>query len=143
MSRGGTPTDNPIIEALNGWMKEELYVDFDLAHCDDVPKLLDEYVRYFNEQRLAAALDYKSPIQYRTESGFWSIPFSIVYFYLTSALVIPFDYVNAEWLPKAVQNTADIRKKQTNRSLSKYREIWIYVGVDIGSWKMWVNSQQK
>ncbi len=51
-------------------MKEELYADFDLAHCDDVPKLLDDYVRYFNEQRLAAALDYKSPIQYRTESGF-------------------------------------------------------------------------
>ena len=25
-------------------------------------------------------------------------------------LVIPFDYVNAEWLPKAVQDTADIRK---------------------------------
>ena len=70
MSRGGTPTDNPIIEALNGWMKEELYEDFDLAHCDDVPKLLDDYVRYFNEQRLAAALDYKSPILYRTESGF-------------------------------------------------------------------------
>lgn len=24
MSRAGTPTDNPVIEALNGWMKEEL-----------------------------------------------------------------------------------------------------------------------
>ena len=33
-------------------------------------------------------------------------------------LVIPFDYVNAEWLPKAVQNTADIRKKQTNRDMT-------------------------
>lgn len=51
-------------------MKEELYMDCDLAHCDDVPKLLDKYVRYFNEQQLAAALGYKSPIQYRTESGF-------------------------------------------------------------------------
>ena len=30
-SREGTPTDNPIIEALNGWMKEELYLDFGLA----------------------------------------------------------------------------------------------------------------
>ena len=27
-------------------------------------------------------------------------------------LVIPLDYVNADWLPKAVQDTADIRKKQ-------------------------------
>ena len=70
MSRGGTPTDNPIMEALNGWMKEELFLDFDLAHTEDVPKLLDEYVQYFNSQRPAAALDYKSPIQYRTELGF-------------------------------------------------------------------------
>ena len=29
-----------------------------------------DIVRYFNEQRRVAALDYKSPIQYRTESGF-------------------------------------------------------------------------
>ena len=27
-------------------------------------------------------------------------------------LVIPFDYVHAEWLPKAVQDTADIRKRK-------------------------------
>ena len=27
-------------------------------------------------------------------------------------LVIPFDYVNADWLPKAVRDTADIRKKK-------------------------------
>ena len=27
-------------------------------------------------------------------------------------LVIPFDYVGAEWLPKAVQDTARIRKKR-------------------------------
>ena len=27
-------------------------------------------------------------------------------------LVIPFDYVAAEWLPKAVQDTADFRKKR-------------------------------
>ena len=58
------------MEALNGWMKEELFLDFDLAHTEDVPKLLDEYVQYFNSQRPAAALDYKSPIQYRTELGF-------------------------------------------------------------------------
>lgn len=27
-------------------------------------------------------------------------------------LVIPFDYVNAEWLPRAVQDTADRRKAE-------------------------------
>ena len=70
MSRGGTPTDNPIIEALNGWMKEELYLDFDLDHAQDVPTLLDQYVFFFNNQRRHAALGYKSPVQYRTELGF-------------------------------------------------------------------------
>ena len=70
MSRGGTPTDNPIIEALNGWIKEELYLDFGLAHTDNVPALLDAYVQFFNNDRPAAALAYKSPVQYRSERGF-------------------------------------------------------------------------
>ena len=70
MSRVGTPTDNPIIEALNGWMKEELFLDFDLAHAKDVPELLDIYVDFFNNHRPAAALGYKSPVQYKTELGF-------------------------------------------------------------------------
>ena len=70
MSKGGTPTDNAIMEALNGWIKEELYLDFGLETAEDVPKLLDEYVYYFNNRRPAAALDYKSPVQYKTELGF-------------------------------------------------------------------------
>ena len=85
MSRGGTPTDNPIIEALNGWMKEELYLDFDLAHSHDVPALLDAYVYFFNNHRPAAALGYKSPVQFKTERGFWQIFLFSVYFCLTSA----------------------------------------------------------
>lgn len=30
-------------------------------------------------------------------------------------LVIPLDYVHADWLPRAVQDTADIRKRQGSR----------------------------
>ena len=70
MSKVGTPTDTAIIEALNGWIKEELYLDFSLETAEDVPKLLDEYVYYFNNRRPAAALGYKSPVQYKTELGF-------------------------------------------------------------------------
>ena len=95
MSRGGTPTDNPIIEALNGWIKEELYLDFDLAHTLDVPALLDAYVLFFNTTVL--------PLPWATEAPFSSKPngasdkysFS-VYFLLTSALVkirLPFLYI--------------------------------------------------
>ena len=70
MSREGTSTDNPIIEARNGWVKEELYLDFRLATTDDVHLLLDRYVYYFNNRRSAAVLGYKSPVQYKTKLGF-------------------------------------------------------------------------
>ena len=70
MSRGDTPTDNPIIEALNGWIKEKLYLDFDLANAKDVPALLNSYVFFFNNKRRSASLVYKSPAQFRTERGF-------------------------------------------------------------------------
>ncbi len=70
MSRIGTPTDNPIMEALNGWIKEELYLDFDLRHTDDLNGTLDHFVTDFNHHRLAAALGYKSPVQFKIEQGF-------------------------------------------------------------------------
>ena len=58
MSREGTPIDNSIIEAVNGWVKEELYLDFRLASTADLPLLLDKYVHYFNNRRPAAALGF-------------------------------------------------------------------------------------
>ena len=70
MSRLGTPTDNPIIESLNGWMKEELKIDFNLYRTKDIHKTIKEYIHYFNNDRLAYSLKYKSPVQYRTELSF-------------------------------------------------------------------------
>lgn len=70
MSWGRTPSDNPITEALNSWIKEELYLDFNLAKAYDVPILWNQYVEYFNTERPAATLGYKSPVQYKTELGF-------------------------------------------------------------------------
>ena len=70
MSRVATPTDNPINESLNGWIKQELYLDFGLANAEDVQKLIDDYVRYFNSSRLAYSLNYKTPKLYKQELGF-------------------------------------------------------------------------
>lgn len=70
MSRAATPTDNPVMESLNGWMKEELILDFGLMIADDIQVVLNRYVHYFNYDRPAYALDYKSPVQYKTEQGF-------------------------------------------------------------------------
>lgn len=33
MSRAGKPTDNSVNEALNGWIKEELTIDFGIERC--------------------------------------------------------------------------------------------------------------
>ena len=38
MSRAGTPTDNPIIESLNGWMKAELILDFGISKVSNFKK---------------------------------------------------------------------------------------------------------
>lgn len=70
MSRAGTPTDNPINESLNGWIKEELFIDFDLKHSNDIPNLIKLYINYYNNERPSYALNYKTPIQFKIESGF-------------------------------------------------------------------------
>ena len=70
MSRAGTPTDNPIIESLNGWMKAELLLDFGAPKSSNLADTLERYVHYFNYERPAAALNYKTPIQFKTELGF-------------------------------------------------------------------------
>lgn len=46
-SRPGKPTDNPVMESADGWVKEELAIDFGLGDAEirDVPALIDRYVR--------------------------------------------------------------------------------------------------
>lgn len=41
MSQTGTPTDNPVNESLNGWIKEESFIDFNFGHAKDVPNLIN------------------------------------------------------------------------------------------------------
>ena len=68
MSRAGKPTDNPVNEALNGWIKEELFMDFQIGRCwtrDEFCEVMDRYVKYYNEQRPCYALDYDTPANYR------------------------------------------------------------------------------
>ena len=64
MSRAGTPTDNAAMESINGWIKEELRLDFHLKG-EDVEHEIDEYIKFYNEKRPAYALNYLTPKQYR------------------------------------------------------------------------------
>ena len=65
MSRAGTPTDNAAMEAINGWIKAELFTDFHVTGERDVAAEVDEYIVSFNEQRPAYSLNYLTPLQYR------------------------------------------------------------------------------
>jgi transposase InsO family protein len=69
MSRAATPTDNPVIEALNGWIKSELKYNLRINEYSDINTAIELYVNYFNHSRPAWRLDYLSPIEYRTLKG--------------------------------------------------------------------------
>lgn len=65
MSRAGTPTDNAAMEAINGWIKAELFMDFHVTGQKPVREEIDDYIIFFNEQRPAYSLGYLTPRQYR------------------------------------------------------------------------------
>ena len=65
MSRAGTPTDNAAMEAINGWIKAELFMDLHVTGEKTVQAEIDDYILFFNEQRPAYSLNYLTPKQYR------------------------------------------------------------------------------
>lgn len=73
MSRAGTPTDNAAMEAINGWIKAELFEDLHVTGDRPVQDEIDDYIVFFNEQRPAYSLNYLTPKQFRE-----SFPSSLV-----------------------------------------------------------------
>lgn len=68
MSKAEKPTDNPVNEALNGWIKEELIIDFGIERCRekrDFQEALENYVKFYNEQRPCFAVGYDTPSNYK------------------------------------------------------------------------------
>ena len=70
MSRASTPTDNPVIESKNGWIKKEMHIDFDKNNYNTVQEFIDDIVYDNNYFRPSYALKYKTPIEFKTQSGF-------------------------------------------------------------------------
>ena len=69
MSRAGTPTDNAAMEAINGWIKAEVFNDLHLTGKDNVQAEVERYIVFFNEERPAYSLNYLTPKQYRQYHG--------------------------------------------------------------------------
>lgn len=51
MSRGATPTDKPVIESMNGWIKAQIWADYRINDCDDIHEFIDQYIYYCNHER--------------------------------------------------------------------------------------------
>ena len=69
MSRARMLTDNPVIESRNGWIKKEMYIDFDINNYNIVQEFIDDIV-WNNNFRQSYTLQYKNPVEYRTQLGF-------------------------------------------------------------------------
>ncbi len=65
MSRAGAPTDNAAMEAINGCLKEELFNNFKIKDSDDPKKCIEEYIKFFNEERPSYTLSYLTPKQFK------------------------------------------------------------------------------
>lgn len=70
MSRAGTPTDNPVIESMNGWIKAQIRADYKIDEYDDIKDFINAYIHYYNQERPMYKLQYKSPAEYTLSQGF-------------------------------------------------------------------------
>ena len=53
------------MESINGWIKAELFMDMHITGERPVEQEIDEYIRFFNEERPAYSLNYLTPKEYR------------------------------------------------------------------------------
>ncbi len=91
MSRVATPTDNPKIESINSWVKTEMYSEKWHKRYDTAEQMIDAFVKYYNNQRPAYALNYKTPHQYKFRSLLFCLLF-IDKFIVSNAYVFLFWY---------------------------------------------------
>ena len=62
-----------------------MILDFKLKESNDVEQTIKDYVHYYNNERPAYSLKYKTPIQFKSELRLSKSFLYTVYFCLTSA----------------------------------------------------------
>ena len=69
MSRKGNCLDNAVIESFFGTLKEEIFYEkTKFTSPDELRKVIDDYIHYYNHDRIKSKLKGLSPVQYRTQS---------------------------------------------------------------------------
>ena len=68
MSRKGNCLDNSVMENFFGRLKTEMFIGETFSSIEDFQQKLEEYICYFNNERVSLKLKGMSPIQFRTHS---------------------------------------------------------------------------
>ena len=68
MSGKGNCYDNAVIENFFGILKSEMFYDNKFETVDHFIRELEEYIDYYNNERIKIKLKGLSPVQYRIQS---------------------------------------------------------------------------
>ena len=69
MSRKATCADNAAMENFFGILKQEMYYGEKLVSYDELKQKIEEYIDYYNNERIKQKLAGLSPVQYRTQTS--------------------------------------------------------------------------
>jgi len=70
MSRKGNSLDNGLMENFFGLLKTEMFYDHEQSYknTDELIKAIDEYIHYYNYERIKTRLKGLTPIEYRNQA---------------------------------------------------------------------------
>ncbi|AOV06868.1 transposase [Sporosarcina ureilytica] len=69
MSRKATCADNAVMENFFGILKQEIYYGEELLSYHKLKQKIEQYIDYYNNERIKVKLAGLSPIQYRTQTS--------------------------------------------------------------------------
>ncbi|MDY2562341.1 IS3 family transposase, partial [Pseudomonas syringae] len=69
MSRNGNCLDNAAMESFFGTLKSEFFYLKRFESIEELKAGLDEYIRYYNNDRIKLKLNGLSPVKYRAQAA--------------------------------------------------------------------------
>jgi len=69
MSRKGNCLDNAVMENFFGILKSEMFYINQFKSIEELKKEIDNYIYYYNNDRIKSKLNGLSPVQYRTQAA--------------------------------------------------------------------------
>ena len=68
MSRKGNCRDNAVMENFFGTLKSECFYLSEFSSVNELRKAIEDYIDYYNNERISLKLKGLSPVEYRTQA---------------------------------------------------------------------------